>query len=50
MTLIGKLFGRQKVEPVEVKSSTSFVSEKLFQRARKRIFAKYRATICKLEP
>jgi hypothetical protein len=50
MTLIGKLFGRAKVEPVEVKPSTSFASEKLFQRAAKRIFAKYRATIRKLEP
>lgn len=45
---MGKLFGREKVESVEVKPSISFASERLFQRARKRIFAKYQATIRKL--
>jgi hypothetical protein len=50
MTLMGKLFGRTKAEPVEVKPSISFASEKLFHRATKRIFAKYKATIRKLEP
>jgi hypothetical protein len=50
MALMEKLFGRAKVESVEVKPASSFASDKLLQRARKRIFAKYRATIRKLEP
>jgi hypothetical protein len=50
MALMGKLFGRPKVESVEVKPSFNLASERLFQRARKRILAKYKATIRKLEP
>ena len=50
MALIGKLFGRSKRQPEEVKTSTCFASEKIFRRATKRIIAKYKATIRKLEP
>jgi hypothetical protein len=50
MSLIGKLFGRSKSEPVEVKASISFAPEVHFRRAAKRILAKYRATIRKLDP
>jgi hypothetical protein len=50
MALMEKLFGRVKVESVELKPSINLASERLFQRARKRIFAKYKATIRKLEP
>jgi hypothetical protein len=48
--LIGKLFGRSKGEPVEIKASASFVPEKPFRRATKRIFAKYKVTIRRLGP
>jgi len=48
VALIGKLFGGSKSEPVEIKASTGFVPEKVFRRATKRIFAKYKATIRKL--
>jgi hypothetical protein len=47
---IGKLFGRTKGEPVEIKATASFVGDKPFRRATKRIFAKYKETIRKLEP
>jgi hypothetical protein len=50
MGFIGKLFGRPKSEPPEAEVSVSFASEKLFLRATKRIFAKYKVTIRKLEP
>jgi hypothetical protein len=50
VVLIGKLFGRSKGEPVESKASASFVPEKLFRRATKRILAKYKVTIRKLGP
>jgi hypothetical protein len=50
MALIGKLFGRSKAEPVEIKDPTNFASDKLFRRAIKRIFAKYKVAIQKLEP
>jgi len=50
VTLLEKFFRRSKSEPVEVKASTTFASDKLFRRAIKRIFAKYRETIRKLEP
>jgi hypothetical protein len=50
VALIGKLFGRSKGEPVEIKASVSFVPDKLFRRATKRIFAKYKVTIRKLGP
>jgi hypothetical protein len=50
MALIGKLFGRSKAEPIEVKDPTNFASDKLFRRAVKRIFAKYKGAIQKLEP
>jgi hypothetical protein len=35
---------------VEIKASASFVPEKLFRRATKRILAKYKVTIRKLGP
>jgi hypothetical protein len=50
VVLIGKLFGRSKGEPVEIKASASFVPEKMFRRATKRIFAKYKVAIRKLGP
>ena len=50
MGFIGKFFGRPKSEPPEAEVSVSFASEKLFIRATKRIFAKYKVTIRKLEP
>jgi hypothetical protein len=50
VVLIGKLFGRSKGQPVEIKVTASFVSDKLFRRATKRIFAKYKETIRKLGP
>ena len=50
MGLIGKLFGRSKGEPVEIKASESFVPEKMFRRSTKRIFAKYKVAIRKLGP
>jgi hypothetical protein len=50
VALIGKLFGRSKGEPVEIKATDSFVPDKLFRRATKRIFAKYKETIRKLGP
>jgi hypothetical protein len=50
VVLIGKLFGRSKGEPVEIKATASFVPDKLFRRATKRIFAKYKQTIRKLGP
>ena len=50
VVLIGKLFGRSKGESVESKASASFVPEKLFRRATKRILAKYKVTIRKLGP
>jgi hypothetical protein len=46
--LIGKLFGRSKGEPVEITATASFVPEKMFRRATKRILAKYRVAIRKL--
>ena len=48
VALIGKLFGRSKGEPVELKATDSFVPDKPFRRATKRIFAKYKETIRKL--
>jgi hypothetical protein len=48
VVLSGKLFGRSKGEPVEIKASASFVPEKMFRRATKRIFAKYKVAIRKL--
>jgi hypothetical protein len=48
VALIGKLFGRSKGEPVEIKATASFVSDKTFRRATKRIFAKYKEPIRKL--
>jgi hypothetical protein len=50
VALSGKLFGRSKGGPVEIKASASFVPDKLFRRATKRIFAKYKVTIRKLGP
>jgi hypothetical protein len=50
MGFIGKLFGRPKSEPPEAEVSVAFVSDKLFRRATKRIFAKYKVTIRKLVP
>jgi hypothetical protein len=50
VVLIGKLFGRSKGEPVEIKATASFVEDKPFRRASKRIFAKYKETIRKLGP
>jgi hypothetical protein len=50
VVLIGKLFGRSKGEPVEIKASASFVPEKMFRRSTKRIFAKYKVAIRKLGP
>jgi hypothetical protein len=50
VVLIGKLFGRSKGGPVEIKATASFVPDKLFRRATKRIFAKYKDTIRKLAP
>jgi hypothetical protein len=50
VVLIGKLFGRSKGEPVEIKASASFVAEKPFRRATKRIFARYKVTIRRLGP
>jgi hypothetical protein len=49
VALIGKLFGRSKDGPVEIKASPGFASEKLFRRSVKRILAKYKETIRKLE-
>jgi hypothetical protein len=49
VALIGKLFGRSKDGPVEIKVSPGFASEKLFRRSAKRILAKYKETIRKLE-
>jgi hypothetical protein len=51
MALIGKLFGGSKGGgPVEIKISASFVPEKLFRRATKRIFGKFKGAIRKLGP
>jgi hypothetical protein len=50
VVLIGKLFGRSKGEPVEIKATASFVPEKMFRRATKRILAKYKVAIRKLGP
>jgi hypothetical protein len=50
VALIGKLFGRSKGGAVEIKASASFAPEKLFRRATKRIFTKYKGTIRKLGP
>jgi hypothetical protein len=50
VALIGKLFGRSKGQPVEIKVSATFVPDKLFRRATRRIFAKYKVTIRKLGP
>jgi hypothetical protein len=49
VALIGKLFGRSKDGPLEIKASPGFASEKLFRRSVKRILAKYKETIRKLE-
>jgi hypothetical protein len=48
VALIGKLFGRSKGEPVEIKVTGAVVPDKSFRRATKRIFAKYKETIRKL--
>jgi hypothetical protein len=50
VALIGKLFGRSKGEPVEIKVTAAFVPDKSFRRATKRIFAKYKETFRKLGP
>jgi hypothetical protein len=39
VALIEKFFGRSKGEPVEVKATGSFVPDKLFRRATKRVQA-----------
>jgi hypothetical protein len=49
VALIGKLFGRSKDGPLEIKASPGFASEKLFRRSVKRILTKYKETIRKLE-
>jgi hypothetical protein len=50
VVLIGKLFGRTKGAPVEIKATASFVPDKPFRKATKRIFAKYKEAIRKLGP
>jgi hypothetical protein len=50
VVLIGKLFGRSKGEPVDIKVTGTAVPDKSFRRATKRIFAKYKETIRKLGP